>query len=45
LPAGRWGLENVANLEKVPPSGATLVVGVAKVKDSTGGPARLVALV
>jgi kynurenine formamidase len=45
LPAGRWGLENVANLEKVPPSGATLMVGVAKVKDSTGGPARLIALI
>jgi kynurenine formamidase len=45
LPSGRWGLENVANLEKVPASGATLVVGLAKVKDATGGPARLIALV
>jgi kynurenine formamidase len=45
LPSGRWGLENVANLDKVPPSGATLVVGLAKVKDATGGPARLIALV
>jgi kynurenine formamidase len=45
LPSGRWGLENVANLDKVPASGATLVVGVAKVKDATGGPARLIALV
>jgi kynurenine formamidase len=45
LPAGRWGLENVANLDKVPASGATLVVGVAKVKGATGGPARLIALV
>jgi kynurenine formamidase len=45
LPSGRWGLENVANLERVPASGATLVVGVAKVKDATGGPARLIALV
>lgn len=45
LPTGRWGLENVANLDKVPPAGATLVVGVAKVKDATGGPARLLALV
>jgi len=45
LPTGRWGLENVANLDKVPPSGATLVVGLAKVKDATGGPARLIALV
>jgi kynurenine formamidase len=45
LPSGRWGLENVANLERVPASGATLIVGVAKVKDATGGPARLIALV
>jgi len=29
----------------VPASGATLVVGVAKVKDATGGPARLIALI
>jgi kynurenine formamidase len=44
LPGGRWGLENVANLDSVPASGATLVVGVAKVKGATGGPARLFAL-
>jgi kynurenine formamidase len=45
LPSGRWGLENVANLDKVPAKGATLVAGVAKVKDATGGPARVMALV
>jgi kynurenine formamidase len=45
LPSGRWGLENVANLDKVPAAGATLVVGLAKVKGATGGPARLIALV
>jgi kynurenine formamidase len=45
LPTGRWGLENVANLEQVPPSGATLVVGIPKVKGATGAPARLLALV
>ena len=45
LPSGRWGLESVANLEKVPPSGGTLVVGVAKVKDATGAPVRLIALI
>jgi len=45
LPSGRWGLENVANLDKVPPVGATLVVGAAKIKDATGGPTRLFALV
>jgi len=45
LPSGRWGLENVANLDNVPEAGATLVVGAAKVKDSTGGLARVIALV
>ena len=45
LPSGRWGLENVANLGQAPASGATLVVGLAKVKDATGGPTRLIALV
>jgi len=44
LPTGRWGLENVANLDKVPAAGATLVVGAAKVRNATGGPARLIAL-
>jgi kynurenine formamidase len=45
LPSGRWGLENVANLESVPAVGATLVVGAPKVKDATGGPTRLIALI
>jgi kynurenine formamidase len=45
LPSGRWGLENVASLDKVPASGATLVVGASKVKDATGGIARLFALI
>jgi kynurenine formamidase len=45
LPSGRWGLENVVNLDKVPAVGVILVVGVAKIKDATGGPARLLALV
>jgi kynurenine formamidase len=45
LPGGRWGLENVAGLDRVPAAGATLVVGLAKVKGATGGPARLFALV
>ncbi len=45
LPAGRWGLENVANLEKLSPSEAILVVGLPKVKGSTGGPVRLIALI
>jgi len=45
LPSGRWGLECVANLDQVPARGATLVVGLPKVKDATGGQTRLLALV
>ena len=45
LPSGRWGIENIANLDKVPPTGAALVVGVPKVKGATGSPARIFALV
>jgi kynurenine formamidase len=45
LPSERWGLENVANLDKVPAAGATLVVGLAKVRGATGGAARVLALV
>ena len=44
LPAGRYGLENVAGLGRVPPSGAVLVVGGPKHLGATGGPARLLAL-
>ena len=45
LLSGRWGLENAAKLEKLPPSAAVLAVGLPKVKGSTGGPVRLIALI
>jgi kynurenine formamidase len=45
LPSGRWGIENIANLDQVPPTGATLVVGAPKVQGATGAPARILALV
>ena len=45
LPAGRWALEGMANLDRLPPVGATLIVGAPKHKGGTGGPARLIALV
>ncbi len=45
LPSGRYGLECVANLDLVPPRGATLVVGASKIVGATGGPCRLLALV
>jgi kynurenine formamidase len=40
-----YQLENVTNLGAVPPVGATLVVGAAKLEGGSGGPVRLLALV
>jgi len=44
LPSGRWGIECLANLENVPASGGTLVVGAPKHAGGTGGPARVFTL-
>jgi kynurenine formamidase len=44
LGAGKYGLENVANLGTVPPAGATLIVGAPKHRGGTGGPSRVLAL-
>lgn len=45
LPSNRWGIECAANLGEAPPIGATIFVGVPKVKGATGGPCRMVAFV
>jgi kynurenine formamidase len=45
LPSGRWGVENLANLDQVPAKGATIVVGGPKIKGATGGLSRVYALV
>lgn len=42
--AGLYGLENVANLDQVPATGATLIALPMKIKGGTGGPVRIVAL-
>jgi kynurenine formamidase len=44
LATGKWGVELVANLRDVPPSGATVFVGATKVMGATGGPVRLIAV-
>lgn len=44
LPTNRWGLECIKNLDEVPASGATLVVGAPKVRDASGGLSRTMAL-
>ena len=44
LGAGKWGLECVANLSKLPPAGATVFVGAPKVIGASGGPSRVLAV-
>jgi kynurenine formamidase len=44
LGAGKWGLECVANLSKLPPSGATVFVGAPKILGASGGATRVLAV-
>lgn len=44
LPAGLWHLEGLVGLDALPPTGATLVVGVPRVVDASGFTARVLAL-
>ncbi|MEO3997747.1 cyclase family protein [Mesorhizobium sp. CAU 1732] len=44
LPSGRYGIEGVANLDRLPASGATIIVGAPKMRGGTGGPARVFAV-
>lgn len=41
---GIYGLENVANLERLPEKGALLIALPMKIKGGTGGPVRIVAV-
>ncbi len=45
LPSGRFGIENIANLDAVPASGATLFIGAPKYRGGTGGQARIIAMI
>jgi kynurenine formamidase len=42
--AGLYGLENVANLDQVPVTGATVIALPMKIKGGSGGPVRLIAI-
>lgn len=42
--ANRYALENVANLDELPPKGATLIALPMKIKGGTGGPVRVIAV-
>ncbi|KAK7496650.1 hypothetical protein BaRGS_00012057 [Batillaria attramentaria] len=37
-------LEYVANVESLPPSGSTIVIGVVNLRDGSGGPARIMGM-
>ena len=39
-----YGLENIANLDKLPAKGATLIALPMKIEDGTGGPVRIIAI-
>ena len=41
--ADRYGVENLANLHKLPPSGATITVGLIPFEEGSGGQARVFA--
>ena len=45
LPAGFYGMENLAGLDRVPAAGATVFVGAPAHAGGTGGPARVLAVV
>lgn len=43
--ANVYGLENVANMDRLPEKGATIIALPMKIEDGTGGPVRIIALV
>ena len=43
--AGKFGLQCLANLDQLPPTGAILLAAPLKIKDGTGSPLRVMALV
>jgi kynurenine formamidase len=45
LPGGRFGIENMANLDQLPAKGATVFIGAPKHNGGTGGPARVLVIV
>ncbi len=44
LGADRYGVENLANLGRIRPRGATAMVGLIPWQEGSGGPARVLAL-
>jgi kynurenine formamidase len=44
LGQGKWGVENIANLGKIPVSGAMVIIGAPKIGKGSGGIARIFAV-
>lgn len=44
-PAGVWHVEGLVSLDRLPPAGATVVVGALRLVDGSGTPARVLALI
>ena len=44
LPGGRYGIENLANLERLPAAGALVVVDAPTFEGGSGGPSPVLAL-
>ena len=44
LGANKYQIENLANLDALPPTGATIIIGVLNVRDGTQAQARVLAL-
>jgi kynurenine formamidase len=45
LPTGRYGIENLTNVDRLPAVGAVLIAGAAKLLGGSGGPSRILAIV
>ena len=43
--AGRFGLQCLTNLDRLPPTGAVVIAAPLKIKDGSGSPLRVLALV
>jgi kynurenine formamidase len=41
--ADRYGIENLANLDRIPKRGATIIVGLIPYEEGSGGQARVIA--
>jgi kynurenine formamidase len=44
LPAGKYMIENLANLDALPPKGAKVIIGVLPIREGTQAQARILAL-